>query len=129
MTLQRTFFILLLTVLLTGCSVSDRPPYSTEMQVTINENGFSTLRWHVPASEEITVQLTNQTENNQTWSILSPSGPGKPGHAWLTEQVLPGETLSLTFTAPAAPGEYDVVSMSDGEPESQMTAEMVVIQP
>jgi hypothetical protein len=126
--LQRYLILLVFSITLAGCSIADRPPYSSEMDVVIRESTLSEVRWHVPAGEVIQVQLSNQAAESHTWSILTPVSTGKTGTAWFSQEVHPGETLKITFTAPAAPGEYDVVSVGT-ETKTRLTAEIVVVQP
>jgi hypothetical protein len=129
MNLQRLIFFLLLSALLAACMADQRAPYSRELQIIIRETGLSAPRWHIPAEEAIQVELTNQTEDVHTWSIMALPDSGTPGTAWLSEQILPGETRIINFIAPAAPGEYDVVSESQADSNAIFTAEFVVVQP
>jgi hypothetical protein len=126
--MQRSLIILVLTVLLTACTVEEQPAYTSKIDVIIGSGSLSESRWHVPAGEVIQVQLSNQTEEMHTWSILTPTGSWRTGAAWYSEQIAPGETRSTSFTAPAAAGEYDVVS-TGADTNARLTAEIVVVQP
>jgi hypothetical protein len=129
MNLQRLIFFLLVTALLTGCTAPERPPYTRELQITIRETGLSAPRWYIPAEKTIQIELTNLTDAVHTWSIMDLPDSGTPGVAWFSEQILPGETRSINFTAPTAPGEYDVVSESQADSNEKFNAEFVVVQP
>jgi hypothetical protein len=129
MNLQRLIFFFLISALLAACTTAERPPYSRELQITIRETGLSAPRWYIPAKETIQVELTNLTDAVHNWSIMAPPDSGTPGSAWFSEQIQPGETRTINFTAPTAPGEYDVVSESQADSNAKFLAEFVVVQP
>jgi hypothetical protein len=129
MKLRQFIITLLILSFLAGCSTSNRPPYSNEMQVTIGDEGLIDRRWHVPAGEDIRIQLVNQTQRSITWSILAPSGTKSSEAAWFSVDVAPSSTFDTHFRAPAAAGEYDVICISLLESETRWFAEIVVVQP
>jgi hypothetical protein len=129
MNLQHLIFFLLVSALLAGCTAAERSPYTRELQITIHETGLSAQRWYIPARETIQVELSNLTDAVHSWSIMAPPDSGTPGTAWFSEQIQPGETRTINFTAPTAPGEYDVVSESQVDSNAKFTAEFVVVQP
>ena len=94
---------------------------STELKASMEDFMFSPVEWTVPAGEEITIELTNDGSVEHEWVILQ-SGVTISDESELPEteeelladfvywedEVEPGETKTLTFTAPPA-GEYQII--------------------
>jgi hypothetical protein len=111
-----------------ACSPLDRPETNNEMLVVINEKSPSQMRWYIPSAQMISVDITNQTGETQTLSILEPTGITESGAPLFSVQIPPGESVSATFTAPVAAGEYDIISIGETT-NNRLSAEIVVVQP
>jgi hypothetical protein len=111
-----------------ACSPLDRPETNNEMLVVINEKSLSQMRWYIPSAQMISVDITNQTGETQTLSILEPTGITESGAPLFSVQIPPGESVSATFPAPVAAGEYDIISIGETT-NNRLSAEIVVVQP
>jgi hypothetical protein len=125
----RYIFITIMCSFLTACSTTERPLYSTELDMIINNDGFSALRWYIPAAETIQLNVTNQSADNLTLYFLAPSGSKIPGEAWFSLQIPAGESNATSFTAPSAAGEYDITAELETDHKTSLYAEIVVVQP
>jgi uncharacterized cupredoxin-like copper-binding protein len=110
---------------------------STEISASMEDFAFSPVEWTVPAGEEITIELTNDGSVEHEWVILQ-SGVTISSESELPEteeelladfvywedEVEPGETKTLTFTAPAA-GEYQVICAIEGHFEAGMEGTLI----
>jgi uncharacterized cupredoxin-like copper-binding protein len=107
---------------LAACSSDDDDSGgSTEISATMEEFEFTPTSWSVAANEEITVNLNNTGSVEHEWVILQP-GVTIESEADLPEteeelladfvywedEVEPGDSKTLTFTAPAA-GTYQII--------------------
>jgi hypothetical protein len=130
MKLTRIFLSLFLFLILSlgACSSLERPETNVEMLVVINDHSLSQTRWYIPSEETIRIEIINQTNETHTLSILEPSGVALSGAPWFSVQIAANESLSTTFSSPAAAGEYDIIS--DGtDTNNRQIAEIVVVQP
>jgi hypothetical protein len=125
----RYFFIMIICSCLIACSTAERPIYSTELDMIVNNDGFSALRWYIPAAETIQLNVTNQSADNITLYFLAPSGSKTPGEAWFSFHIPAGESSLTSFTAPAAAGEYDITAERETDLQISLYAEIVVVQP
>jgi hypothetical protein len=114
--MQRSLIILVLTVLLTACTVEEQPAYTSKIDVIIGSGSLSESRWHVPAGEVIQVQLSNQTEEMHTWSILTPTGSWRTGAAWSQNKLLQGRPGPPALPRPPQPAS----TMSSAQAQTQM---------
>lgn len=91
----------------------------------------------VPAGEEITLTLTNSGAVAHDLMIMKlgqdirSGGHVDPdGHAdvyWEQELLEAGETVKSSFTAPAEPGEYQIVCGVAGHLEAGMQGRLIVV--
>jgi hypothetical protein len=125
----RYIFIMIICSFLIACSTAERPLYSTELDMIVNNDGFSALRWYIPAEQTIQLHVTNQSADNITLYFLAPSGSKPPGEAWFSFQIPAGESNATSFTAPAAAGEYDITAERETDLQIRLYAEIVVVQP
>lgn len=121
---------------LSACGNGDEA--STELSVTTTEFQFSPQTWTVPAGEEISIDITNNGTVVHEWVLLKPgvtitSEDDLPDteeelladFVYVEEEVDPGATKTLTFTAPAA-GTYQVICAIPGHFGGGMDATLTV---
>ena len=123
-------------IALGACGNAGEP--STDLQVTTTEFAFSPETWTVPAGEEISIDITNNGTVVHEWVLLKPgvtitSEDDLPDteeelladFVYIEEEVDPGATKSLTFTAPEA-GTYQVICAIPGHFGGGMEATLTV---
>lgn len=121
-----------------ACGSDDDAGGSTEIDVSMEEFMFTPTDWTVAADEEITVNLENTGAVEHEFVILQP-GVTVESEADLPEteeelladfvywedEVEPGETKTLTFTAPAA-GTYQIICAIEDHFDAGMTGTLTV---
>jgi uncharacterized cupredoxin-like copper-binding protein len=79
--------------------------------------------WNVPAGAQVELTLDNQGGLQHDWAIVQPGSevpvPFNPETnkdllLWEAGLVDPGQSATVTFTAPAQPGEYTVICTVSG---------------
>lgn len=125
-----------LSLVLMACSDSDDGG-STSIDATMTDFTFSPDVWSVAAGEEITIDLANNGSVEHEWVILQ-DGVQIASEADLPEteeellsnfvfwedEVEPGESKTLTFTAPTA-GTYQVICSIETHFNVGMEGELV----
>lgn len=122
---------LLLAVVLAACGGGGA---STTINVTMTDFKFEPMEFTVPAGQEITVNATNNGAVKHEFVIfkLGTDAGEKFGNEdeeniyWEVE-VQPGQSVTVTFTAPSEPGEYYVTCGIEGHLEAGMNARMMVV--
>jgi uncharacterized cupredoxin-like copper-binding protein len=98
---------------------------------------FTPNAFTVPAGQPITLELTNNGAATHSFIIMK-SGAKVQGHFtdadkpnvfWEQAAVPPGQSVKATFTAPAEPGDYQVVCGEPAHFESGMVATLTVVNP
>lgn len=121
-----------------GDDDNDEGADATEIEATMEEFHFTPTEWTVPAGEEITIELTNDGAVEHEWVILQ-QGVTIAAETDLPEteeelladfvywedEVEPGETKTVTFTAPQA-GTYQVICAIEGHFAAGMTGTLSV---
>jgi plastocyanin len=125
-------FLWAFLLLLTACGAQPRTT-TTLIEVTITEYQYSPTTWRIPGGQTITLKLSNQGQEEHDWTLLK-DPPTAPFNANDEVNVLfrvglgAGETKSVEFKSPAAPGEYFVVCSGVGHMEQGMNAKVLVVQ-
>ena len=109
---------------------------STTINVTMTDFMFTPDRFTVPAGKEITLNATNNGAVAHEFIIFKLGTnvgdkfglEDEPNIFWKV-QVLPGESKSVTFTAPINPGNYYVTCGISGHHEAGMNANLIVFAP
>ena len=130
--MRRAFASLLFLVLLAACGGPRAT--TTSISATLTEYAITPAEWRVPAGQQINLTVSNQGKKSHEWVLLKdpPTEPfGADDEAGLLFRVslAPGANQTVTFKAPAAPGEYSVTSGLPGDLEGGMLAKLVVVQP
>lgn len=105
-------------------------------KTTINTNmtdfKFDPAEWTVPAGQEVTLNIKNEGAVEHDWVLMAkpvtpPASDDNPDVIFMAD-VEAGSNVSVTFTAPAAPGEYQVVCAVPGHLESGMAGKLIVTE-
>lgn len=109
---------------------------STKIDVTFTEFAFTPSEFQIPAGKEITITGVNNGAVEHEFVIFKLGtdagdnfGPEDQANIYWEFQVLPGETKSATFTAPAEAGEYYVTCGIAGHLTAGMIGKMTVVAP
>ena len=124
--------LLLAALALSGCAKN----YDTELTVDMVEFMFEPTEYTIPAGEEITLTLTNNGAVEHEFVIMKfgqavsvPFGDDDEGNIYWEAEALPGETKTVTFTAPSDLGEYQIICGTAGHVENGMLGKMFVVAP
>ncbi len=102
------------------------------MDVTMNEFRYDPPTWMVFAEQPVTIHLQNSGTMPHTWTVMkspisSPDTPINPSDILFDSgQIDAGATKTVTFTAPSAPGDYQVISTEPGHMEAGMVGQLTV---
>lgn len=132
--MKRIIFVLILILSLTISSCGGNGP-TTELNVTLTDFQFTPNDFIVPAGQEITLNATNTgvvVHNFVIMKLGTTAGASfeeeDEGNVYWQEQDIPsGGDISVTFTAPTEPGEYEVICRTDGHIASGMVGKLVVV--
>jgi plastocyanin len=126
--------ILIVTTFLASCGGS-KP--STTIDVTLIDFQFTPNSFTVPAGKEITLHVLNNGAVVHNFIIMKlGTSAGEAFDAedeanvyWGERDVPAGGDLSVTFTAPSEPGEYQIVCRTQGHIASGMFGTLIVVAP
>jgi plastocyanin len=134
--MKRSFVIaaVLFSLLLASCGGAGGA--STTINVTMTDFQFQPSQFTIPTGQEITFRASNNgavVHNFVVMKLGTSAGPmfdeeDVPNIFWQVE-LLPGASTETSFTAPAEPGEYEVVCRTEGHIASGMTAKLTVVPP
>ncbi len=130
MSKKQFLWLALLAILLVGGCYA-QPQTQTSIAVTMRDNSFAPGSWRVPAGATITLQLTNQDATTHDWTIVfrqttRPSNTVDPANVYWQYRIPAGKSETVQFTAPAAAGNYQVVS-SDAYAQG-MVGNLIVVR-
>lgn len=121
-----------------GGDDDDEGAAATRIEATMEDFHFTPVEWTVPAGEEITIELTNDGSVGHEWVILQqgvtiaeesdlPDTEEEllADFVYWEDEVEPGETKTVTFTAPEA-GTYQVICAVEGHFTAGMTGTLTV---
>src|SRR5262245_26007799 len=124
--------ILVISVFLASCGGS-KP--STTIDVTMTDFQFTPNAFTIPAGKEITLNVVNNGSVVHNFVIMKLGASageafGDEDEAnifWEERDIPAGSDLSVTFTAPTEPGEYQVVCRTLGHIASGMVGTLTVV--
>lgn len=128
-----TFFVVLIgSMFLTACGGGGGKPVTT-IDVDMTEHKFTPDKFTVPAGAEITINLKNSGKQPHEFQILvlgakadeSVDKDGNSSRYW-SAITQPGESKSLTFTAPSNPGSYVIKCSAPGHTKAGMVGTLQV---
>jgi uncharacterized cupredoxin-like copper-binding protein len=107
---------------------------STTINVTFAEFSFTPSEFTVPAGQEITINATNNGAVVHEFAIMKFGqtvgdnfGDEDIGNIYWKVEAGPGKSVTATFTAPAEPGEYQIVCGVAGHFMSGMAGKLTVV--
>ncbi len=121
--------VLLLSLALAACG-----PKKANISATMTDFKYDPVSWTVPAGAEVTLALTNSGSVEHEWLLLDagititpPFDEEAVADSILVDQdVEPGATATVVFTAPTTKGEYEVVCGVAGHIEAGMVGKLIV---
>jgi uncharacterized cupredoxin-like copper-binding protein len=131
--MKRHFIVAAVLLSLTLVSCGGGGP-TTTIDVTMTDFQFQPSQFTVPAGQEITFISENNgavVHNFVIMKLGTTAGDffdeeDLPNVYWEVE-LQPGGTTDTSFTAPTAPGEYEVICRTEGHIASGMTAKLTVV--
>ena len=132
---RKLLFVLLLTttIVLSACG-SGKP--SDELNVQMTDFAFSPSQYTVAAGEQITLNAMHEGLVEHDFVIMKLNAD-VGGHftaedlenVYWQVKIQPGESQTVTFTAPSEPGTYQVVCGMVGHVEAGMVGQLEVVAP
>jgi len=124
--------VVILALLLSSCGEAGP---TTTINVTLMDFQFTPNQFTVPAGQEITINVTNTGAVVHNFIIMKLGTTAGATYEedddanvyWGEKDIQPGGDLSVTFTAPKEPGEYEVVCRTEGHIASGMVGKLVVV--
>jgi uncharacterized cupredoxin-like copper-binding protein len=107
---------------------------STNLVVTLTDFHFTPDSYTVPAGKEITLNAVNNGAVQHEFVIFKLGanagdkfGDEDEANIYWEVEVLPGESKTVTFTAPTEPGEYYLTCGIPGHLEAGMNGKLTVV--
>ncbi len=131
--------LIILTIILsvipfTACS--RREIASTNVNVTMVDYLYKPNEIVIPAGQQITLNLTNNGAVHHEFVIMKYGttvgesfGDEDEENIYWEQEVEPGQTMSVTFTAPTEPGVYQFVCGIEGHYTAGMKGTIRVVVP
>ena len=129
-----SFFALLavFTLILTACGGGQS---KTKLDVTMTDFKFDVENYTVSAGKEITMNIKNEGAVIHEFVIMKPGltigddfGPEDEDNIYWEVEAETGESKTVNFTAPADPGEYQVVCGTQGHFKAGMVTKLTVVK-
>jgi len=124
--------LMILTLALSACGNSGP---STRLSFTMTDFAFDPNEFTIPAGEEITLRVTHHGTMEHNFIIMKYGMDAgemfdETDHANVFWKVtlLPGESETISFTAPEQPGTYQVICGMPGHLQSGMIGKLVVTE-
>ncbi len=135
--MKKNFFpivlLMSLALVLSACGGLSGAP--TDIKVAFTDFHFTPDSFTVPAGKEITITAKNDGAVQHEFVIfkLGKTAGDKFGdedeeNIYWEVEVLPGETQTVTFTAPTEPGEYYLTCGIEGHLEAGMNGKLIVVK-
>jgi plastocyanin len=134
---RRMLLLLLLSALAVaaaacGGDVEGATTGRARVEVEAEDFEFSPTSWTVPAGAQVTLTLDNTANQEHTFTLIQ-SDEVLTNSSQLADATIlhntaatAGQTVKGSFTAPEAPGEYQVVCSIPGHLDLGMTATLTV---
>ena len=104
--------------MLAGCVPNVYDKVSNEIEISYKEESFSPLLWRVPGGKTISLHVENTSDQEWHWILMArpvtlPFDEDDWQNTLAEFNIPPHSEKTLTFNAPQAAGEYDVVCNTD----------------
>ena len=130
---RKFLFALLCTALILSACGASKP--SAEISVEMTDFAFTPSQYTVLAGKEITLNATHEgmVEHDFVIMKLNTDVGGHFNEEDLTNvywqvKIQPGDSQTLTFTAPSEPGTYQIVCGMAGHVEAGMVGQLIVVE-
>src|SRR5688500_7504207 len=124
------FLVMMFALALSSCA---RSGPSNRIRFTMTDFAFTPNEFTIPAGEEITIRAThNGTVEHNFILMKSATDAGDmydeedKGNIFFDVDLQPGESKTVTFTAPEQPGTYQVICGMVGHLQSGMIGKLIV---
>ena len=132
--LSLALLLLVSSILLAACGGG--PAAKDTIDVTFTDFKFTPNAFTIPAGKEITLSATNNGAVVHEFVVMKLEtnvgdnfGGDDEGNIYWEVEVDPGGSKTETFTAPANPGEYQVVCGTPGHYMAGMIGKLIVVTP
>lgn len=126
--------VIVLSLALTACGAGNAP--STNLKVDFTDFVFTPNTFVIPAGQEITLTATNSGAVIHEFVIMKLGttvgddfGDEDEENIYWEVEVEPGDSATVTFTAPAEAGEYQLVCGTEGHFVAGMVGSLTVAAP
>ena len=126
--------VTILSLALSACGGAGGP--STSIKAEFTDFVFTPNEWTIPAGQEITLTVNNAGAVIHEFVIMNLGttvgedfGDEDEGNIYWEVEAEPGQTLTVTFTAPSEPGEYQIVCGTEGHFVAGMVGSLTVVAP
>ena len=126
--------VIVLSLVLSACGGASGP--STSIKAEFTDFVFTPNEWTIPAGQEITLTVNNAGAVIHEFVIMNLGttvgedfGDEDEGNIYWEVEAEPGQTLTVTFTAPSEPGEYQIVCGTEGHFVAGMVGSLTVVAP
>ena len=134
--MKKSIFIIVvvLALALSACGGGSKP--STDLKVEFTDFAFTPDSWVIPAGQEITITAKNAGAVVHEFVIMKLGttvgddfGDEDEDNIYWEVEAEAGQTLTITFTAPTEPGEYQIVCGTEGHFVAGMLGSLTVVAP
>ena len=108
---------------------------TTKINITMTDFKYDMENYTVAAGQEITVNIKNEGAVIHEFVIMKPGltigddfGPEDEDNIFWEVEAEPGESKTVTFTAPADAGEYQVICGTEGHFKAGMLSKLTVVK-
>jgi uncharacterized cupredoxin-like copper-binding protein len=123
----------LMMVVIAGLFLSACGPKRATIETVMSDFEFTPNTWEVPAGVEVTLKLKNEGTLEHEYVLLLlgqdatlPFDADDEPKVYWEHELAAGENVTVTFTAPAEPGTYNIVCGTPGHLEQGMRGTLVV---
>lgn len=132
--LYQNLLLWILCLGISGCRPSHPVilPGSTSFETAISDYAFSPTGWRVPGGREITIIIHNYDLAPHDFTLMARPSPlpfsaSDEAHVIFRAAIPANSETTIHFRAPAAPGEYQVLSSLPGDAEKGLVGALVVV--
>ena len=129
------FFVLLFAASLALAACAGGSGGSTSIAVTFTDFKFDPTEFTVPAGQTITIKTTNEGAVLHEFVIMNLGttagdkfGDEDEANIYWEVETEPGQSNTMTFTAPAEAGEYQLICGTEGHLEAGMVGTFTVVK-